>query len=81
MTDSQNVLRRVDGRTQTKEWLDSIDNSSLKKTTWICTSSHTGVSGNGQANGVASSGAPGNTTIGMDKEIKKAVINALITRR
>ena len=53
VTDSQNMLMRVNSRTLRREWVGSIENSWLRKITWIYAPSHTGVIGNEQADKLA----------------------------
>ena len=66
VTDSQNVLKRVENRTLRKEWFGYIGGCSLKKITWIYSPSHTGVEGNETADQLASN-APVNCSMKMDK--------------
>ena len=77
VTDSQNVLQRVNKWTLRKEWLQSIGECRLRRLTWIYAPSHTGVVGNEQADKLASN-APVNTDIKMDKnDVVKALATAL----
>ena len=78
VTDSQNVLKRVDNGTLRNEWLRSIEGTRLRKITWIYAPSHTGVAGNEQADKLASN-APVNTSIKMDKrDIMKTLTATLV---
>ena len=77
VTDSQNVLKRVESRTLRKEWFGYIDGCSLKKITWIYSPSHTGVEGNEMADSLASN-APINCSMTMDKgDIMRALTTHL----
>ena len=76
VTDSQNVLKRVESQTLRKEWWCSVEKSGLRRITWIYAPSHTGVAGNEQADKLASNAAI-NTTIKMDK---RDVMNALTNK-
>ena len=75
VTDSQNLLKRVANGTLRREWIHSIEQSRLKKITWIYAPSHTGVSGNEMADKLANN-APLNARLKMDK---KDVLAALTT--
>ena len=80
VTDSQNILKRVDCGKLRKEWIGSIEGSRLRKITWIYAPSHTGVVGNELADKLAS-GAVINSTIKMDKQdIIKALTDALVEK-
>lgn len=73
VTDSQNVLKRLDKRALRKEWLDSIENSMLRKIPWIYAPIHTGLTGNEQVDKFTID-ASVNTAIKMDKQgIMKAL--------
>ena len=68
-------MKRVANRTLRTEWIYSIEQSRLKKITWIYAPSHTGVTGNEMADKLANN-APLNTHLKMDK---KDVLAALTT--
>ena len=78
VTDSQNLLKRVDGGLLRSEWIQSMEGCGIRKVTWIYAPSHTGVIGNEQADTLAS-GAPINSTIRMGKrELMSALTTALM---
>ena len=78
VTDSQNILKRVEKRTLRKEWVQSVE--SLKRLTWIYAPSHTGVAGNEIADQLAND-ATFSGTISRDKyEIMTALTNMLVER-
>ena len=66
VTDSQNILKRVEKGTLRKEWIASFEAIALKKVTWVYSPSHTGVAGNEMADALASN-ALVNSQVQMDK--------------
>jgi ribonuclease HI len=77
ITDSQSMLRKIEGMSLRREWVQQLENSCLKTINWIYCPGHAGVRGNEIADRLALR-APVAGKLALDKEdIAHAVLNKL----
>ena len=75
VTDSQSILRKIEKRLLRSEWIEAIEQTSLRAIAWIFCPGHSGVQGNEEADKLA-----GTASAGADIPFDKAEILKILER-